>query len=541
MPIDSEVYLMGEQLKLQTKLRPNHEFLVDWATGKGERRLSYKQVTEDVYRLCWALEELGVERGDMAATLSYNSIEQLEAILGGSFIGYVYGCQNPELPDDLLVTIINDRMAAKVLFFDDECRDKVKKLIPKLKSVQHYICFDGPSEERKILSYHELISKYEPKEVEVEVEPDGLACLYMSGGTTGIPKAAMWTHEANYWGALYGVDGYERGTEEVGCYPYAMFASTALQLSVWSTLLVGAKLILFRGKNLMETEALELFCEAVSKEKIKWGIIPAIWFLEIATWPEEKCKKYNLSSLVPVVWGINVPLSVWKTNWEKWGIIGPKVYGACEYSGGLHLSSTSMLNLLRQGKESVSSLGYPYGPMMVRLVDNEGNDVKPGEVGELIVKGPAMAHGYLGEPERWTEKYKEGWYFTGDMCRVDESGYFYIETKKEDIGMCPVDEDGKYVLPYSIQDVIVGMEDVVEASLIAVPDPEYKAKYKIIVRPKEGAELSADGVIEVASKVAPSYLIKDVIIRKEPIPKGPAGKILVRALAKEYGGIIPEE
>jgi acyl-coenzyme A synthetase/AMP-(fatty) acid ligase len=542
MPVDERILLMGEHLKKWVRLRPNYEFLIDWVSGKGERRLTYKQVTEDVYRLCWALKDLGMRKGDMAATLGYNSIELLETVLGSSFIGYVFGCQNPDLPDDWLVTIINDRMAAKVLFFDDECQDKVKRLMPKFKSVQHYICLDGPAEDEEILNYGELISKYEPHEVEVEVKPNDLNGLMMSGGTTGVPKAAMWSHEANYWGASYIALLCEAGAEDTGIWPTPLFWSTIPHDSLFSTLLAGTKSVFLKGK-ITEPGAIELCLEAVAKEGGKWGAFFAAWFLEIAAWPEEKAKQYDLSSYVPLIWGMNVPLPVWKRVHERFGMGTIKLYSCCEETGSLGLNSTSASTLLKQGKEAITSLGCPFGlnPTMVRLVDSEGNDVKPGEVGEMILKGPGMAHGYLAEPERWARKYKEGWLYTGDMCRVDEFGYIYMVAKKEDIGSFPVDKGGKYVLPYPIQDAVTAMEKVVESSLISVPDPDYKAKYRIIVRPKKGVELSADEVLKVATKVAPDYLIKDVIIRKEPITKTATGKILVRALAEEYGGIVPEE
>jgi long-chain acyl-CoA synthetase len=278
---------------------------------------------------------------------------------------------------------------------------------------------------------------------------------------------------------------------------------------------------------------------------MKWGLIPAIWPLEIAKWPEEKWRKYDLSSLTsPVFWGIDIPYPIWKTLHERWGITAIKGHSACESVGGPYLNPSTMLKHFKEGREEpFLSFGQPYpiGLVSMRLVDSEGNDVKVDEVGELILKGPVMAYGYLGEPERWARRYKEGWLYTGDMFRMDEFGYIYMVAKKEDIGSFPADKDGKYVLPYPISDKVTAMENVVEASLITVPDPEYKAKYRIIVRPKEGVELSADEVIKVATKVAPDYLIKDVIIRKEPITKTATGKILVRALAEEYGGIIPEE
>jgi acyl-coenzyme A synthetase/AMP-(fatty) acid ligase len=543
MPIDEKTLLIGEHFKYWGKVHPNSEFLIDWASGKGERRFTYKQTAENVYRLCWALKDLGLKKGDMVTSLAYGSIEMWEVMLSNFFTGYVYGCQNPDLPDDWLVAIINDRMAAKVVFFDDEYRDKVKRLMPRFKSVQHYICVDGPSEDSKILNYHELISKCEPKEVEVEVKPDDLHALYMSGGTTGIPKAAMWTYEADYWNSVYAYITYEVGPEDVGQHHPPPFWSSNPKCSVLPAILRGTSVCIFRGR-FFEPGVIELWCEAVGKERIKWGLVPAIWFLEIAKWPEEKWRKYDLSSLVsPVVWGMEVPYPVWKTNYERWGITGMKFWDACEAGGGTYLSSWTMLKHFKEGKERpFLSFGKSMGgPTLVRLVDSEGNDVPLGEIGEMIVKGPNMAYDYLGEHERWLRRYKEGWLYTGDMFRMDEDGYFYMVGKREDIGTFPIDKDGKYVMPYPIVDEVTGMGKVIEAIPIAVPDPEYKAKYRIIVRPVEGVELSADEVTKVATKVAPDYVINDVIIRKEPLTKTATGKIIVTALAKEYGGIIPEE
>lgn len=83
------------------KFVPNREFLVDWVKGKGERRLTYKQTAEDVYRLCWAPKDLGVKKGDMVALIGFNSVEGCEMVLSSFFGGWAYGCQNPMLPERL--------------------------------------------------------------------------------------------------------------------------------------------------------------------------------------------------------------------------------------------------------------------------------------------------------------------------------------------------------------------------------------------------------------------------------------------------------
>ena len=185
-------------------------------------------------------------------------------------------------------------------------------------------------------------------------------------------------------------------------------------------------------------------------------------------------------------------------------------------------------------KRKVCTIGFPTPDTKIRILDGKGREVKPGEIGEMIVKAPDMFRGYLGQPEKTAEKLKEGWFYTGDIVSRDEDGYIYLEAKKEDIGALPVDKEGRYVLIYKAQEAITGIPEVIEAAIIGVPDPEYQAKCKIIVYPKGGVEISEGKIVEVASKHIPNYLIKDVEFRDKPITKTATGKVSVKELACEY-------
>lgn len=544
--VDKRALLMGYSLKKWAKLQPDHTFIIDWMDGNGERRLTWRHTVDDIYKLCQAFKDLGVKKGDVVNVVGYDHIATFEVILGNLFTGYIVAQQNPDLPDDALVTIINDRMASKVVVFDEYSREKIKKLMPGLKSVQYYICVDGPAEGEKILNYWDLISKYEPREQEIEVEPEDLWGCTMSSGTTGVPKAAMWTHEAAYWASwLIGNETHRLGPEDVNFSPLVAFFWSTTPFWLTASVVTGS-MFSNPGGKLFQPGRLEHICEAVTKESNSGqrkvtAILPAFLFLEMRKWTEKKAKQYNLTSWEVVTWGINVPLSVFQEN-DRFGIRQTKCISACElmYSGSM--SPESWRLLFEERNEAVSAMFFPQsGPMTAKIVDAEGREVNLGEIGELALKGPALAHGYWGEPERWARKVKEGWLHTGDLYRVGENGYCYLVAKSEDIGMFPKDKDGKYVVPYPIQDAVTAMDKVIEASLITVSDPEYGSKYRIVVCPKEGLQLSTEEVLEVAKKVAPEYLIKDVVFRKEPVPKTATGKILVRKLAEEYEGIIPEE
>lgn len=517
-------------------LRPNNEFLIDWVSGKGERRLTYKQVAEDVYRLCWGLKNIGVSKGDVAAIIGYNTVESMEVVLGASLIGLVFSCQNPDLPEDWLVTIVEERANSKVIFFEERYREKVKGLMSRLKSATHFISLDGPSGDN-ILGYKDFISKYEPKDVEIEVSPDDINQLPMTSGTTGVPKACIFTNEAVWWNALEAAYCFEVGPEDVGAYLAPNFWSVWIGWDLWDAVWAGSSVVVLDGRL-----DLDLFCEAVTKERINYGIIPGFVWLEIASWPEERWRKYDLGSLKrPGVWGLTVPLSVFQTMYDRWRIVTIKVY-ACAEAVCTTIASdlTCEKLLLAKKEEQLASWGFPAPFAIWRVVDAEGRDVSVGEVGEMIVKGPDVSCGYAGQLDKTAAVFKEGWFYTGNMVRKTEDGYMFLEGKKEDLGIFPKDKSGKFVMPYAMQAAVTGVPEVVESSAITVSDPDYGSKFVLVVRPKEGITFSKERVIETASKYVPGYLIKDVILRKEPLPKTPTGKIIVRDLAKEYNAIIPE-
>lgn len=279
--VDYKDYLIGNIFKRNVRFSPNKEFLIDWITGKGEKRLTYSQTAQNVYKICRALDGAAVQKGDIVAIIGYNIIEGIEVVIGSTLIGYIYGWQNPDLPEDALITIVNDRMAAKVVFFEDRYREKIIKMMPMIKSTQHFINLDGPSDKEKgIISYKEFTAGYSPEEVEVEVKPDELHCLYMSSGTTGIPKAAMWTHGAAWIGSMHSWQYYGQGPEDISAYISPSFWSTWMPANFWPTLLAGASTVVFDGRH-----NLELICEGITKERCTFGVVPSFVWLELASWP----------------------------------------------------------------------------------------------------------------------------------------------------------------------------------------------------------------------------------------------------------------
>jgi feruloyl-CoA synthase len=348
----------------------------------------------------------------------------------------------------------------------------------------------------------------------------------------------MWTQEAVWWDG-YGFDLLaDAGPETIMAHLSPSFWSDVLHVQFWSALMAGSTVVVFNGRHNTEE-----FCEAVTKEKINYCLFPSFMVMEVASWPDEKASKYDLSSLHHAVpWGITVPLAMCKKMYDRWGIVGGRGSAACEFGISTRIPPANTEKFLLKGDERRVAGWATAAPFAeVRVVDSEGKDVLPGGIGEMILTQPNMAYGYLGQPDKTAQSFKEGWLYTGNLVSIDDEGYIFIEAKKEDAGRFPVDKEGRFVLPYEMQMKVNAIDGIVEASFVTVPDPEYKAKYRIAVYTVEGVEIPEEKIKKVASEAVPSYLIEDVIFRKEPLPKTPTGKILLTALAEEYGGITPEE
>lgn len=534
--------LMAREFEKRLKYSPKREFLVDWVKGKGERRLTYKETGDEVYKLIWALKDRGVEKGDMVTIIGYNLLEGLFVALASTYTGFVYSWQNPELPDALLVTLIEDRLKAKVIFFEDAWREKMLALKSRLKSAKYVISLDGPSDEDKgIIGYVDLVKGYELKKPEIEVKPDELHALYMSGGTTGVPKAAMRTHEGSWWEAESLLHMTNIGGDSVFGYACPSFWSTWLPADLWPPILGGCSVVILSGR--LDPQSIERIAEAFSKECVTCGTLASVIPLEWASWPEEKARKYDLSCCTHV-WhiGITLPANIYRTLKERWGIVPSETLRSCEVNLITQCGSTAKERQMAEGKDDlIRSPGVPPYQVEFKVVHPDTREeVGPGELGELTIRSPGMFFGYYGEPEKTREVLSpDGWFYSGNIAKMDEEGHIFLECKAEDLPMMPKDEKGRYYTPYEAQAAITNLPEIAESALITIESKEvrYGKRFLIIARPKEGVEVPEEKIIETAKKYIPGELIGGVRFRKEPITKTATGKISVRDLAKEYGGI----
>jgi len=177
------------------------------------------------------------------------------------------------------------------------------------------------------------------------------------------------------------------------------------------------------------------------------------------------------------------------------------------------------------------SIGLPIPEFSARIVDHNGDDVRQGEVGELLIKGPAVMKGYLNRPEETREAIKDGWLYTGDIARMDEDNYIYIVDRKKEL----VIRGGYNVYPREIEEVLYQIPEVLETAVFGVPHEDLGEEVAAILVLKEGAKIDTKTIQKyVKERVAPYKYPRIIKIVKEPLPKTGSGKILKKEIKKYY-------
>jgi long-chain acyl-CoA synthetase len=360
----------------------------------------------------------------------------------------------------------------------------------------------------------------------VDVQPDDIALLQYTGGTTGTPKAAMLSHRnlmANVAQAAAWNPGLKDGEEiMLGVIPffhvYGMTAAMNLAVKNAATMVLLPR---FQVKDVLETI-----------QKHKPTLFPGVPTMYVAINNFADVKKYDLSSIKVCISGAApLPLEVSHTFEKLTRGRLVEGYGLTESSPITHVNPVF-------GERREGCIGLPLPGIQCRIVDANGNSLPQGEVGELAIQGPNIMLGYWRKPEETNKCILESldggqtpgrWLLTGDMARMDADGYFSIVDRKKDM----IDASGFNVYPREVEEVLYTHEAVQEVVVAGIPDAYRGETVKAFVVLKEGQTLTEAELIEFARGKMSAYKIPRAIEFRSELPKTLIGKILRRTLIEE--------
>jgi fatty-acyl-CoA synthase len=477
------------------------------AVVHGGTRLTYEETAARIRRTGRALLGLGLANGDRVALLMQDRPEVLEVYWGAMWAGLAIVPLNAKLAAADHAHIVEDS-GARVLCHDDHFAQRAADL-----DVGERLGLDRLAE---------LAAAERSGPGPAEVEPDDLAAIFYTGGTTGLPKGVAHSHRTLV--AAFVSEALEMGLGEREVFAHVApltHASGAFVLPVW--LRGGTNVILggFDPEQLLRT---------VAEQRVTATLMVPTMIYVLLDHPG--LDDADTSSLRTIVYGA-APMGRERLV-EALRRLGPifcQLYGQTEAPNQLTvLTHADHAEALASGDlERLSSCGRPVTIAQIRLVDDDMADVPPGEAGEIAVRGPHVMLGYWKRPEETAAALREGWLRTGDVARADDRGFLYIVDRKKDM----IITGGFNVFPKEVEQALFEHEAVRDACVIGVPDEKWGEAVKAFVV-TDGAGVDEAELIAWVKERKGSVLAPKTVELVDAIPLTAVGKHDKPALRREF-------
>lgn len=513
---------IGDILRMYAVRTPNKTAALD-----SERKLTFAQWNERANRLANALKGLGVEKGDRVCVLAYNCIEWMEIYAAAAKGGFIVVPIMFRLAPPEMKHVIN-HSGAKALIFENEFAETVHNIISDIPDVKHLITFDAASNGGRgsdcYFDYELLINSAKPDDPMIKIEGKDTWIIMYTGGTTGLPKGVIKSHESLI--AQYLVTAYEKGFNEddTGMVVMPMCHINSVYYGFTFTY-IGAACYVYKLKNFDPEHLLK----TIAEERITFTSLVPTHYIMLLALPDEVKKKYNvdcmrklLCSSAPIRRDTKLAVLDFFKNSQLF-----EAYGSTE---------AGIVTILRPHEQlkKIGSIGREViGIDRIKLLDENGNEAPAGEVGELYSKGPMMFDGYWNETEKTQKAFMGDYFSAGDMAYKDEEGFFYLVDRKANM----IITGGENVYPSEVENCLGGNEAVKDVAVIGVPHEKWGEQVTAVIILHPGKSATDKEMAEFCrGKIAGFKIPKEVIfIKDEEMPRSGAGKILHRILRETYG------
>lgn len=502
-------------LSTRANLTPNREALYDAHTGRGYTFAELNQRTNGLANFLREIYDL--QKGERVSILAYNCLPYVDLLFGLGKIGAIFAPLNWRLTARELSYIIND-CQPKVLV----CGPEFAPLLEEIRlstDIQAVISLEGaiiPGAQ----SYEALLEQASAVEpVRPNLSPEDAACILYTSGTTGHPKGAILPHRQILWNAINTVVSWGLSENDISPILTPMFHSGGLFVFLVPLFYIGGKIILVRTFDPEVT--LKLIVEHRCSVILGVPTLFQVWMNS----PYFKDADFSQVHFF-ISGGAPCPPSLIQAWSQSKGVVMRQGYGLTEV--GVNCFSMTDEDALRKA----GSVGKPIFHSPMRLVDTNGHDVPQGEIGELVIAGPTVCRGYWNNAEATTNALKDGWFYTGDMARMDEEGYFYIAGRYKDM----IISGGENIYAAEVEAIFREHPTVADAALIGQPDEKWGEIGLLIVALKPGASVTDDELLEFCQGRLAKYKIPKKVEFIPSLPYSPYGKVIKSELRKRFLG-----
>jgi long-chain acyl-CoA synthetase len=474
----------------------------------------YSYAGKDVMRISLSvssyLSESGVVPGDIVAVDMFNRPELLFIIFGSWIAGATVTPINVHLKTEEILYQLADS-GAKILFSESSLSERVTGALKSQAGEVKDVTLDLEGNDRQGNVYKDVFDR-EMEYGKPFQNPEDLFIIYTSG-TTGRPKGAVLTSNNVYREALQLQHVINIKKEDKMIIILPLFHVNNLMFSI-ATLMRGGSLIIMRKFDIKE------FFQQVSRYRpTLFSAVPTIYKMLIDSWTEENGRA--LSSLETGICGA-APMPVkWFNDFER--IYRIKIIEGYGLTEGTVASTINP----RYAQRKVGSIGIPFPGQDVRIFSDNDEELPPGEIGEIVIRGPNVMKGYLNKDKETEVTLKNGWLHSGDIGYMDNDGYFYIVDRKKDM----IIRGGENIFPKEVEDTLLKFPGISEAAVIGVPDELYGEEVMAFVVTQERGIREKD-ILEFCVKTMASYKCPKRIEFISEIPKNSIGKVQKTELRK---------
>lgn len=499
-----------------------------------DAELTFADVDADTDALAAALSAGGFERGHRAALYMQNVPQYVIALIAIWKAGGIAVSVNPMLKAREVRQILDDSGATVLIALEtlhvqhgrEAVVDSTVRRVITTSELDYLVApdwrlFSGvercPLQGAEDLL--ELAGAYRGEAVPTAThDPDDIAILTYTSGTTGVPKGAMNTHRnvvvgGQFYREWFGLDANDR---VLGIAP--LFHVTGLSGHIAASLMSSARLVLAYRFDA------QVLLELIRQKRPTFTVGAITVFIALANAAE--VAREDLASLrVIASGGAPIAPAVVESFEKQFGHYIHNVYGMTETTAPTHGVPPGVVAPV-DPRSGALSVGVPAPGIEMAIVDEVGAPVAPGEIGELVVSGSRIVPGYWNKPKETEAAFADGWLTTGDVGFLDEDGWFYIVDRKKDV----IIASGYKVWPRDVEDVIYGHPAVREVAVVGVPDAYRGESVKAFVSLKAGAVVAPDELVRFAKERLAAYKYPREVEILDEIPKTVTGKLLRRAL-----------
>ena len=498
------------------------EAIYDYDAGK---HYTYADMEERSKKLAWFLtKKLGLQKGDRIGFCATNAVAFFDAYFASFKTGIIITTYNCLLREKELFSLIENE-APKVIFYSAEFTFTVLSL-RESGFTQEFICLDEKAPDDNYC-YSDIMDCQDCGALENPgLNYEDIQMLIHTGGTTGRPKAAMISYRSILYNIIVDCLYLNVKESDTAILTLPLFHTAGWNVLTLATLAAGGRLVLIRGFNP------ERVLRIIRDEKPTIGISVETMYKAMAMHPDFAktdftCYRFLLAGAAPT------GKELLEIFWNK-GVKIVNAYGMTEI-GPNNMCYPIDTMTIDDVREKWNSCGIPAPYNQLRIVNDEGKDVKPGERGELIFNGKLLFSGYWNNPEASEAMLKDGWVHSGDMGYLDKDGFCYISGRKKNMFI----SGGENIFPQEIEDVIMTIPGIMEACILGVPDPKWGEVGKVLIVTVPGAEITKEHIVKKVKSELSTIKVPKYVTFVESVPKNAAGKRDLNELKKVFGN--PEE